>query len=63
MECRDVQQLSTIQLSTSRKLGKVIATRIMELMVTTTAEEKKKEEEISVPEINNNVQQTETCIS
>jgi len=63
MECRDVQQLSTIQLSTSRKLGKVIATRIMELMVTTTAEEKQEEKEISVPEINNNVQQTETCIS
>lgn len=58
MECRDVQQLSTIQLSTSRKLGKVIATRIMELMVTTT------EEEISsVPEINNNVQHTETGVS
>jgi len=33
MECNDVQQLSTIQLSTSRKLGKVIATRIMELMI------------------------------
>jgi hypothetical protein len=35
----------------------------MELMVTTTAEEKKKEEEISVPEINNNVQHTETGVS